>query len=446
LALALVAGCGEFPSPAADRPSSRALDASTTATTRIGSAVTPLVAAHPGLSGIHALPTVHSAFAARALLAAAAERSLDVQYYIWHDDVSGGLLVEALRLAADRGVRVRLLLDDNNTAGMDPLLAALDAHPNVELRLYNPFVQRQFRPLGYVTEFSRLNRRMHNKSFTADNQATIVGGRNVGDEYFAAGEEVGFADLDVLAVGPVVNEVSKSFDLYWSSASAYPAASVIAKSAGDGHAELARRAQALQKEPRAHSYLDSVAQSPIMRDLASGQLALDWARTTVHYDDPAKTLARRAELEQTLMLPRLAKTVGEARSGFDVVSPYFVPTRSGAEGFAELARRGVKVRVLTNSLAATDVSTVHAGYAKWRPTLLDAGVQLFELQRSAGIGDKDQRLLLTGSSAASLHAKTFAVDGERIFIGSFNLDPRSAALNTELGFVIESPRLANALG
>ena len=184
-----------------------------TATTRIGSAVAPLVAAHPGLSGIHALPTGHSAFAARALLAAAAERSLDVQYYIWHDDVSGGLLVEALRLAADRGVRVRLLLDDNNTAGMDPLLAALDAHPNVELRLYNPFVQRQFRPLGYVTEFSRLNRRMHNKSFTADNQATIVGGRNVGDEYFAAGEEVGFADLDVLAVGPVVNEVSKSFDL-----------------------------------------------------------------------------------------------------------------------------------------------------------------------------------------------------------------------------------------
>jgi len=185
-----------------------------TGTTRLGKAISPRVEAHPGLSGIHPLHDPHDAFAARVLLARAAERSLDVQYYIWHKDLSGTLLLKALRDAADRGVRVRLLLDDNNTSGLDAALAALDAHPNIEVRLFNPFTSfRSLRALGYLTDFSRLNRRMHNKSFTADNQATIIGGRNVGDEYFGAtSASVLFVDLDVLAVGPAVRAVSDDFD------------------------------------------------------------------------------------------------------------------------------------------------------------------------------------------------------------------------------------------
>src|SRR6185312_10447800 len=191
--------------------------------TRLDRSVAPLVQAHPGLSGILALPDGRDAFAARVLMSDAAERTLDARYYIWHDDLSGGLLFAALRRAADRGVRVRLLLDDNNTVGLDSLLAALNAHPNIEVRLFNPFRFRRWRILGYLTDFARLNRRMHNKSFTVDNQATIVGGRNVGDEYFDAGQGVSFADLDVLAVGPVVAEVAGDFERYWTSRSSCPA-------------------------------------------------------------------------------------------------------------------------------------------------------------------------------------------------------------------------------
>jgi cardiolipin synthase C len=223
--LDLLAGCAE-PLPSLEgRASSSAL--ADTSGTRLGRALATVVAAYPGQSGIVELLNPRDAFATRGVLAAAADQSLDLQYYIWHGDPVGYLLFEALWQAAQRGVRVRLLLDDNNTAGMDATLAALDAHPNIELRLYNPFVQRGARALGYLSDFSRLNRRMHNKSFTADNQVTVVGGRNIGDEYFGVGDGMVFADLDVVAVGPAVVEVSKQFDLYWNSASAYPAAALL---------------------------------------------------------------------------------------------------------------------------------------------------------------------------------------------------------------------------
>lgn len=193
-----------------------------TDTTPLGKAISPRVTANPGHSGIHLLAGGHAAFAARMLLAQAAERSLDVQYYIWKQDITGTLLFRALFDAAERGVHVRLLLDDNNTSGLDKILAVLDSHPNIEVRLFNPLAMRDLRLLNYIIDFSRLNRRMHNKAFTADNQATIIGGRNIGDEYFGAADDVLFADLDVLAVGPVVNDVSDDFDRYWASQSSYP--------------------------------------------------------------------------------------------------------------------------------------------------------------------------------------------------------------------------------
>ena len=372
------------------------------------------------------------------LLARAAERSLDVQYYIWHADTSGGLLAHELWQAAERGVRVRLLLDDNNTRGADEAIAALDAHPNIEVRLFNPYANRGFRLGELATDFARLNRRMHNKSFTADNQAAIVGGRNVGDEYFGADSPVEFADLDVLAVGAVVPEVSAAFDAYWNSESAYPAASLI-----DQAGQL-RPLERIEEQPDAARYLQAVRATPLVQMLLSGSLPLEWAAARVVQDDPAKVL-RPPEKTELHLLPRLEKAMGKPLRELDLVSPYFVPTKDGAAALTALAESGVRVRVLTNSLAATDVSPVHAGYAKYREELLRAGVRLFELKPNVEDVKTKDKGRGAGNSDASLHAKTFGVDRSRIFVGSFNFDPRSARLNTEMGIVVESQTLASRL-
>lgn len=413
-----------------------------TADTRLGRAVDSLVQAHPSSSGIVALPDGRDAFAARALLAAAADRTIDIQYYIWHADMSGMLLFDAVRRAADRGVRVRLLLDDNNTAGMDSVLASLDAHPDIEVRLFNPFVHRRWRFLGFLTDFSRLNRRMHNKSFTVDNRVTIIGGRNVGDEYFGAGQGPLFVDLDVMAIGPVVNDVSTDFDRYWASASSYPAANLLAVATPSALARIGDSVTHLERDPAAEEYVQALARQPFVRDLLSGKLDFEWAATKMVSDDPAKGLGRAAD--GGLLTDRLRQVIGAPTSELELVSPYFVPGSKGVEALAAMAARGVKVTVLTNSLEATDVAAVHAGYAKRRKPLLEAGVKLFEMKRDASIGTaRDHRL--TGSSASSLHAKTFSVDRSRVFVGSFNFDPRSERLNTELGFVIDSPELARRI-
>jgi putative cardiolipin synthase len=443
LAIALLgalAGCGRPPS-VEGRSVTHSLD--DTAQTRLAQAAVPLASDHPGLTGVYALKDGRSAFATRGVLIEAAQRSLDVQYYISHDDISGNLLFQALRRAAERGVRVRLLLDDNGIAGLDPTLGALDALPNLEVRLYNPFFQRTFRPLGYVTDFRRLNRRMHNKSLTADGAATVIGGRNVGDEYFGASEDVNFADLDLLAIGPVVRDVAKVFDQYWNSASAYPFGTLVQQPAGNAAALLQARLAELGGEPAVRDYLHALETSTVVRDHLAGRLPFDWVRTRVLADDPAKTLEKGLPPAEELLLQRLGAVIGAPQSAFDVVSPYFVPMAAGTDAFRDLAGRGVKVRVLTNSLAATDVFAVHAGYAKRRKALLEAGVRLFELQPTAKpdttFGDWVRVL---GGSGASLHAKTFAVDGQRAFVGSFNFDPRSTELNTEMGFVVDSPALA----
>lgn len=409
--------------------------------TRLGRAIAPEAARHDGLCGIHPLDDSLDAFAARYQLAGMAERTLDVQYYIWEDDMSGRLLFGALLAAARRGVKVRLLLDDNNTVGMDNILRLLDSHPNIEVRLFNPFSFRTLRMLGYLTDFARLNRRMHNKSFTVDGEATIVGGRNVGDAYFGTGEQPLFTDLDVLAIGPVVADVEKDFERYWESASVATLAQVLDISED----ELARRVE-LPHDVRATSmaqrYLERLRTSRFVSQLESGQLDTIWARTRLLSDDPRKGEGR-AGLRSLLGL-RLIKVIGEPASQFDIISAYFVPTRSGVAQLLTLARRGVKIAILTNSLAANDVSVVHAGYARWRKKLLRGGVALFELKPQRCPGAPHDRGL-TGNSGSSLHAKTFSVDGNKVFIGSFNFDPRSTMLNTEMGFVIESHELAQTI-
>ncbi|MCC6173414.1 MAG: phospholipase D family protein [Gammaproteobacteria bacterium] len=435
----LVAGCSGLPALDGRTVTQAITD---TDDTRLGRAIGPHALAHPEQSGVIALPDGRGAFASRVLLAEAAQRTLDVQYYIWRDDMSGTLLFRSLQRAAKRGVRVRLLLDDNNTAGLDTLLAALDAQPNVEVRLFNPFVQRRARWLGYLTDLSRLNRRMHNKSFTADNQATIVGGRNVGDEYFEAGDGVLFADLDVLAVGPVVREVSADFDRYWASASSYPLNRLVGAVDQARLEALDARAQAIEGDPAAAAYMRALQESEFVRRMLDGSLAFEWTTVRMVSDDPAKGLGTAAP--EALVAERLKSLLGGPSRELQLVSPYFVPTAAGVEAFTAMTRRGVRVAVLTNSLAATDVAAVHAGYAKWRKSLLASGVVLYEsrstLPRAAGAA-----LAGTGSSASSLHAKTFAVDGARVFVGSFNFDPRSVRLNTEMGFVIDSATMAGRL-
>ncbi len=413
-----------------------------TSGTRLSQVIRPLVEQHPGLSGIYPLADSEDAFAPRAHLAKLAERTLDVQYYMWKNDLTGTLLFEVLHAAADRGVRVRLLLDDNTTSGLDPTLAALDSHPNIEVRLFNPFVVRKPR-IGYATDFMRANRRMHNKSFTADNLVTIIGGRNIADEYFGAAGGLLFVDLDVGAAGPVVTDVSRDFDRYWASDSSYPADRIIGAVDPARIEEVALAASDAERDPAAVAYMTAMRESPFVRRLVEGRLEFAWARTRMISDDPAKGLGLAAP--EKLFPQKLREIIGDPSDQVDLVAPYYIPTASGADSFKNMAKRGLKVRVLTNSLAALDVPLVHAGYSKHRRALLDAGITLYEMHPLSPQSARTRKAGRFGSSGLSLHAKTFSVDRSRLFVGSFNFDPRSRKLNTEIGFVIDSPLLAQRI-
>jgi len=450
LVLAL-AGCASLPPPPA-RTASHAYD--DTDATRIGRVVQQLRAAHPGLTGAHLLLDAREAFVARYALVLAAERSIDVQYYIWRADTSGSLLAEALWDAAERGVRVRVLLDDGNTAGLDSVLAALDAHPNIEVRLFNPFANRTWRLGDFALDFGRVNRRMHNKSFTVDNQATVVGGRNIGDEYLGAETAVAFTDLDVLTIGPVVHEVSAVFDAYWNSESAWPAAALLAPPP-DGTLDSTRSYWAqYRRRPEAIRYIEAVRSMSLLARIGQGRLPLEWVPARVLSDDPAK-VTLPIDREDVQLLRQLEETFGKPERELVLVSPYFVPGRGGTDALLAMRSRGVAVTVLTNSLAATDVGPVYSGYVRYREELLRGGVRVFELKPAAlppqSDDEDDQRRRggmvgsRGGSSSASLHAKTFAADRQRIFVGSFNLDPRSISLNTEMGVVLDSPVFATRL-
>jgi putative cardiolipin synthase len=438
----LLAGCASLPE-LEPRQESHALP--DTSGTRLAHAVEPLATAHPGLSGIHPLPLGTDAFAARMLLARAAERSIDTQYYIWHPDQSGALLMGELWDAAKRGVRVRLLIDDQNTGGEDDILAALATNPNFEVRIYNPFAQRTGRLTNYLYDFERVNRRMHNKSFTVDNRATIVGGRNIGNEYFGAGEEVPFKDLDVIAIGPAVAAASGEFDLYWNSASAYPVQRLVSPPPDNPAAFIEERIARARADPESRAYVEAVRDTPLISALLEQRIELYWAVADLVADDPAKTLDTTAR-KDVLMLSELLSGGRRPSTSFDVISPYFVPEEKGTEVMERLVRDGVRVRVLTNSLAGTDVGVVHSGYSKWRCRLARSGVKLFEMKPTVEDREtRERQKQKKGSSAARLHAKTFQVDDRIVFAGSFNFDPRSALLNTEMGLVIHSPDLARRL-
>lgn len=432
--LALCSACSsiDFDAP---KPVSHALPAS--ASTYLGQQLAEQPPLPPGEASFHLLADGIDALAARLLLAERAERSLDVQYYMLADDLVGRAFMLTLLRAADRGVRVRLLLDDINTAGMDASLAALNTHPNLELRLFNPFASRGMRAFD-AWDFRRLNRRMHNKSFTVDNQFTIVGGRNIANEYFAANPVYNFGDLDTVAYGPVVHAVSNMFDYYWNHSRAVPIEQ-LRKGEADLPAERQRLADAL--EGLEHSrYAQALRAS--LSDYLEGDKGFYSAPFELVFDSPDKTIPQRAGEAHKITTP-LAQTVTRAQRELLVISPYFVPRDAGVENLVELQRSGVQVDVVTNSLASSDHLLVYGGYAPARKPLLRAGVRLYEMR-----GD----LTLLGTEAAgtstaksSLHTKAFVVDRRYFFLGSFNWDPRSAELNTELGVIVDSAELVSPL-
>jgi len=409
--------------------------------TTLGNALMTASKAHPGQSGIWPLADGREAYAARILLARNAEQSIDMQYYIWQTDTTGWILLDEMRKAAERGVRVRLLLDDNGVPGLDPELAALNAMPNVEVRLFNPFTLRDPKLLSYVFDFPRLNRRMHNKAMIVDGAATVLGGRNIGDIYFDYGTGVHYFDADVLAAGPVVGEVSENFDAYWASRSAYPAELILPEAPG-GLDSLMAHAESARSGAEAAQYDDAIANTALVQEIEAGTLALEWAEVDFFSDDPSKGLGEATE--DQLLLTRILE-IADPQSSFDLVSAYFIPGDAGTELLTGFAEAGVETRVLTNALAATDVAPVHSAYMTYRDALIDGGVTVLELRPAA---ERTRELHLSemiAGSASSLHAKTFTVDGERIFVGSFNFDPRSARLNTEMGLLIPSPEMAAGL-
>ena len=431
-----IAGCVSLPENF-ERPVSHAF--SDTIDTRLGRDNLAKIRDHPGESGFLLLGNGLDAFVARAVLANIAERSIDAQYYLLHGDLTGKLFVDQLIKAAERGVRVRLLVDDMDLGGRTLGAAFLDSHPNVEVRLFNPFSRNYGRGLQLVTRFGSVTRRMHNKSFTVDNQAAILGGRNIGDEYFDADPDIAFTDVDVLMIGPVVEEVSASFDRYWNSTLAYPATVLLGReTTAEEVREGYKMLKAFVAEQSDSAYLRALHTSELADRIRADTVRLEWGDAHVVQDAPEKVSTDRSKRTYHLA-PQLNPYFNGVEEELYIFSPYFVPGKEGTQFLSDLTRRGVRVRVVTNSLASTDVAVVHSGYAKYRKDLLRAGVELYEMKPRPGTTKQRGRSGLAGSSKASLHSKAFIFDRRHIFIGSLNLDPRSIHENTEIGVVLTSP-------
>ncbi len=440
LVAVLAGGCGTLPRDFEAEPT-RALPAAT------GPGLPAMVAArtaeHPGLTGVHLLDNGLDAFVARSVLAEQAVASIDIQYYLYHGDLTGLLLTRQLVEAADRGVRVRLLVDDMSLPGRDRGAAALDAHPLIEVRIFNPFHRGLPRSLQLLTRFGSVTRRMHNKTFTVDGLVSIVGGRNIGDEYFDAAAEANFSDIDALVMGPVVAEVSAAFDDFWNSSLSYPVAALVEAAPDDAIGKVRLRLDEAQRDVAAAGYLDAARDSTLARSIRNREVNLDWAPARVVRDAPEKVLNRRDAVGFHLA-PQLAPLFRGVERELVIVSPYFIPGRLGVELLAGLTARGVRVRVLTNSLASTDVAIVHSGYARYRRRLLEAGVELYETMPDAAYDSAD-RVGWGSSAGLSLHTKSFVFDGESLFVGSLNLDPRSVRENTEIGLIFDSSAAAGTL-
>jgi putative cardiolipin synthase len=447
LAFALVAaltGCTSIRSGSKPPPSSALAHPETTT---LGRSLAPVERAHPGQSGFRVIEYGLEALVARAALADAAERTIDVQYYIYEHDEAAGLLTLRLLAAADRGVRVRILLDDYKLG--DPReLAALCAHPNIQVRIFNPLRWRELwtRFAQYVIDFHRVDRRMHNKLFVVDNAAAILGGRNIGNNYFDLHSTHSIRDFDLLiAGGPTCHEASTGFDAFWNSVWAVPAERLVTRTptAADLSAERARlaaRAQATSAFERQYA----ATHVGYISDLGRDPAALIWAPGQLIMEPPRKV--QEATRQTTLVSEGLAAEWQRARREVVVEAAYFVPGAKGVATFRELHARGVGVQLVTCSLDSSDVPIVYSGYQKYRRDLLAAGVDLYEYKLHPQSTSQDHKWYRLRPLYAALHSKVMIFDRERVWMGSFNLDPRSMSLNTEIAVIIESRELAAQLG
>ncbi len=440
----LLASCGSLP-PRAEQPPSHALSPSPESLlVRIARDSTT---ASP-MTGFRLMPQAYYSLDVRIELARRATHSLDVQYYLIQNDRSGRLLMRTLRDAALRGVRVRLIVDDLNTVGGDAMFHGLAAFPNVEVRLFNPFccaresVAGRF--LASLADFRRLNHRMHNKLFIADGAIAVMGGRNIADEYFARSASSNFVDMDVLVIGSALPQLATIFDTYWNSHQAFPVDAVLGKPADDDAARKSfnhlvddgDQMMSVTVQP-----MDILGHRPIGAEFDSGHLELVWGTATAIADQPDKVMATSVEQARAMSVQmNIMDRVAESTHEVVISSPYFVPGAEGVQAFADLRRRGVRIVILTNSLAANDVPAVHIGYARYRIPLLRTGVELYELSPSGT--QRNELATLPTMSLGRLHAKAAVIDENMVYIGSMNLDPRSESTNTELGIVARCPELA----
>ncbi|WAI88258.1 Cardiolipin synthase C [Psychrobacter sp. SC65A.3] len=405
---------------------------------------------HPDLSGYHPIVTGANAFASRSILTGMATRNIDAQYYIWHDDQAGQLMLKDLWDAAERGVIVRLLLDDfNNNAKFDQHLLRFASHPNIAVRIINPLMHRKFQTLNFVTGLPRINRRMHNKSMIFDKQITIIGGRNIGDEYLSNDKSSQFADLDVLLIGKVVADIDNSFASYWSAPISFDIQTLATLDKGET-TDFVQGLDKLKADEKSSSsgslsvYKAAIEDSSIDTDLINKRVPFRWTDMQFLSDDVGK-LTKTVPAD-TNLVHQLRTLLGSPSKKLTIISSYFVPTKDGVNTLVALAESGIEIKILTNSFDATDVTAVHSGYSQWRPSLLRAGVKIYELKSTASEEKRENKLWKARSqSSTSLHAKAFAVDDYQVFIGSYNVDPRSANINTEMGVIINDDELATQL-
>jgi len=446
---AFVSGCATLP-PGSSYPKTVSSALAQPEQTRLGRQFADAARRNPGASGFRMLAVGVDGFLARVQMIDAAERTLDLQYFIFRTDETGKLLAAAVLRAADRGVRVRLMLDDGETKPGDEQMAALDAHPQIEIRVYNPFAYRGsslfLRGLEFSFNSARLDYRMHNKLMVADNSIALVGGRNVGDQYFQVDPESQYADDDVFAAGPMVQRLSVSFDEFWNCALAIPARALTKGMTSE--AALAKYREVLtahrqQVKADGMDYSTRIASGEPLASMLSGKLPLIWARAQLVYDSPDKKSVEKGEMVGKLMHKPVAAAVAAVQSELLMISPYLIPGDEGMQLFADLRKRNVTVRILTSSLEATTVILAQAGYMKYRAPLLEMGADLYEIRSLLGNSrGSGQTANISRFGNYSLHAKLFVLDRERLFVGSMNFDQRSMHLNTEIGLIIDSPELA----
>ncbi|MFS4458556.1 phospholipase D family protein [Bdellovibrio sp. HCB2-146] len=399
---------------------------------------------HPGQAELIPLSSGLDALTGRLALSFSATKTLDLQYYIWHNDISGRLMMESVLHAADRGVRVRLLLDEIHGDAVEQPLRAMADHPNIEVRLFNPFHNRSWKSLDFITRFSEANRRMHNKALIGDNFGAIVGGRNIGDEYFEASKDLDFGDFDVVVMGEVVTNISKNFDLFWNSELAVPIEITYGKGPKITLEEVRQNLLGDRIAVESSPYAEALRETDFVQNLQERNLKTYWGPVVALSDSPKKISSEELH-ESELLINQLRPHLGTAEKEVFIISPYFVPGDKGVAQIAEAVKRGVRVRILTNSLASNDVSVVHAGYKGYRKDLIKAGAELYELKPSFQEIQTKKKKKKMFSSRSGLHGKVYFFDRKKIFVGSMNLDPRSIYLNSEMGLVIDSPDLAESL-